>query len=167
MCCHEDDNPYDMFSIKVCKPGEDAHLPIEISRITHFILQRGATVSRNICGKHYWGSPLVQGRFEVPYQITVCMSGSVVNHWLLSRYETLLRNLYIEPKDDKIMGTFLSLTKEPMRECEPPHPQRKKNKKKSSWIKGIRLIFLPISTERQTGHDGKTVVIDWLWKRLN
>ena len=60
------------------------------------------------------------------------MSGSVVNHWLLSRYETLLRNLYIEPKDDKIMGTFLSLTKEPMRECEPPHPQRKKNKKKSS-----------------------------------
>ena len=60
------------------------------------------------------------------------MSGSAVKHWLLSRYETLLRNLYIESKDDKIMRTFLSLTEEPMRESEPPNLQRKKNKKKRS-----------------------------------
>ena len=26
MCYHEDGNPYDMFSIKVCKPGEDAQI---------------------------------------------------------------------------------------------------------------------------------------------
>ena len=54
MCYHEDGNLY-MFSIKVCKPGQDAQIVghHEISRITHFISQRGATVFANICGKHY------------------------------------------------------------------------------------------------------------------
>ena len=44
-CHHEEDNLYDIFSIKVCKPGNDTlivgHLPMEISRITKFILQKG------------------------------------------------------------------------------------------------------------------------------
>ena len=48
---------FNVFSIKPCRSGEEAqivgHLPIEISRITHFILQRGATVSASICFKHY------------------------------------------------------------------------------------------------------------------
>ena len=50
MCYHEDGNPYDMFSMKVCKPGEDAkivgHLLMEISRITHFILPRGNPLAK-------------------------------------------------------------------------------------------------------------------------
>ena len=52
-CLHEENNPYNVFSIKVCKSNNAqsvvAHLPKEISRITKFILQRGATVT----GKHY------------------------------------------------------------------------------------------------------------------
>ena len=48
------------------------------------------------------------------------MPGSLVNQWLLSRYEMLLRKVYIEPKDKEIMGTFLSMTNEPLREAEPP-----------------------------------------------
>ena len=94
MCYHEVGNPYDMFSIKVCKPGEDSqidgHLPMEINRITQFILQRCATVS---------AIPIVQRGLKVLGQITVFMPGSVVNHQLLNLYETLLKNLYIEPKD--------------------------------------------------------------------
>ena len=94
MCYHEVGNPYDMFSIKVCKPGEDSqidgHLPMEINRITQFILQRCAIVS---------AIPIVRRGLKVLGQITVCMPGSVVNHQLLNRYETLLKNLYIEPKD--------------------------------------------------------------------
>ena len=86
------------------------------------------------------------------------MPGRVVNRRLLSLYETLLRSLYIEPKDEEIMGTFLSVTNEPLREAEPPQPQRKKNKKKTVELRDIRL-FLSRSTERQTGHDGKIVVI--------
>ena len=109
MCYREESNPYDSFSIKVCKPGEDAqivgHLSLELSRITYFIVQRGATVTAKVCGKHYRRSPLIQGGLEVPCQVTVSMPGSIVNHLLLSRYGTLLRELYIEPKDEEIMGT--------------------------------------------------------------
>ena len=53
---NEDGYLYDMFSIKVCKFVKNAqtvgHLHMEISRITHFVLQRGPSVSANICGKH-------------------------------------------------------------------------------------------------------------------
>ena len=73
---------------------------MEISEITHFILKRGATVFDLICAKHYQGSPLVQSWPNVPPQVTVCISVSVVNHVLLSRYEMLLRNLYFEPKGE-------------------------------------------------------------------
>ena len=56
----------------------------------------------------------------------VCIRGNVVNHRLLSPYETLLRNLYINPKDEEIMGTFLAITNEPLREAEPSQPKKKK-----------------------------------------
>ena len=70
-----------------------------------------------------------------------------------------LRNLNIEPKDEEIMGTFPSITNEPLSEAEPPQPQRKKNKEKVVELRDIQL-FLSGSAERQAGHDGKTVVID-------
>ena len=82
-CSHEEDNPYDIFSMKVYKAGTDetvAHLPIEISRITKFIMDRVASVTLKITGRDYRRSPLVQGGLEVPYEVTVTMSGSVVNY---------------------------------------------------------------------------------------
>ena len=59
---HEVDNPYDMFSMKICKPDSNeivGHLPLEISRITKFIFDRGAVCTIKIRGKHYIESPLV------------------------------------------------------------------------------------------------------------
>ena len=38
-------------------------------------------------------------------------------------------------------------------------PPKKKNKKKTVESRDIRLMFLSKSTERQAGHDGKTVAI--------
>ena len=38
--------------------------------------------------------------------------------------------------------------------------QGKKNKEKTVESRDIRLMFLSRLTERQAGHDGKTVVID-------
>ena len=37
---------------------------------------------------------------------------SIVNQLLLVRYETLLNDLYIEPKGEAIIGTFLSIRNE-------------------------------------------------------
>ena len=50
-CLHEENNPYDVFSIKVCKSYNAqsvvGHLPSEISRITKFILQKGCKSTSN------------------------------------------------------------------------------------------------------------------------
>ena len=59
------------------------HLPVEISRITKFIIDRGAQVAVKICGRHYRRSPLVQGGLEVPCEIKITMIGSIINHHLL------------------------------------------------------------------------------------
>ena len=110
-CLHEENNPYDVFSIKVCKSNNVrsavGHLPMEISRITKFILQRGARVQRMVIGKHYRLSSLIQGGFEVPCLVTVTMPGSIMNHLLIARYGKLLGELYLEPKDEEIMRDVL------------------------------------------------------------
>ena len=112
-CSHEKDNPYDSFSIKVFKPDSPAeivgHLPMEISRITKFIIDRGAQVAVKIRGRHYRRSPLVQGELEVPCEIKITMLGSIINHHLLVRYESLLKGLNIEPIG---IGTFLLIRNE-------------------------------------------------------
>ena len=79
-------NPYDIFSI--------GDIPLELSQITKFIIQRGAIVTVKVTGKHYCRSPLAQGGLEVPCENSVKISGSIVNYTLLQRYETLLRELY-------------------------------------------------------------------------
>ena len=54
-CTHEEDNPYDIFSMKVCKPDSDeivGDLLMGISRITKFIVDRGAKCTLKIRGMH-------------------------------------------------------------------------------------------------------------------
>ena len=88
------------------------HLPMEISRIIEFILQSGARVPATVTGKHYPRIPLIQGGLQVPCLVTVTMPGSIMNHLSIARYEKLLGELYLEPKDEEIMGTFLFIIRE-------------------------------------------------------
>ena len=76
------------------------HLPMEISQITKFIIDGGAQVAVKNRGRHYRRSPLVQGGLKVPCEIKMTMVGSIINHHLLVRYESPLKELYIEPKDE-------------------------------------------------------------------
>ena len=78
---------------------------METSRITKFIVDRGVKYTLKIRGMHYRRRPLVQGWLKVPYEVTITMIGSVVNHLLLTGYESLLKDLHVEPKDEKIVGT--------------------------------------------------------------
>ena len=166
-CSHEKDNPYDSFSIKVFKPDSPAeivgHLPVEISRITKFIIDRGAQVAVKIRGRHYRRSPLVQGGLEVPCEIKITMVGSIINHHLLVRYESLLKELYIEPKDEEIIGTFLSIRNEHENvnqeieieiEAVQTEPLKKTGQKKTEVkSKDIRDMFQnPHQNPRQNPH---------------
>ena len=150
--------------MKVCKSNSGeivGHLPMEISRITKFIMDRGANCTLKIRGSHYRRSPLVQGALEVPCEATLTMIGSVVNHLLLIRYESLLKELYIEPKDEEIVGTFLSLAQvNDMEEIEAePRPRRPKpHKKKEVNSRDIRDMFrIP---KKKTNDDTNIIVLD-------
>ena len=61
---------------------------------------------------------LVQGGLEVPREVTVTMSGGVANHLVLSRYEKLPNELYIEPKNEEIVETFPSEANEEGKQAE-------------------------------------------------
>ena len=52
---------------------------MEISRVTKFLLDRGANVSAKLTSTHYRRSPLVQGGIEIPCVVTVSMPGTVIN----------------------------------------------------------------------------------------
>ena len=162
-CSHEKDNPYDSFFIKVFKTGSpveiERHLPMEISRITKFIIDRGAQVAVKIRGRHYRRSPVVQGKLEVPCEIKIMM----VNHHLLVRYESLLKELYIEPKDEEIIGTFLLIRNEHENlnqeieieiEAVQTEPLKKTGQKKTEVkSKDIRDMFQnPHQNPRQNPH---------------
>ena len=73
---------------------------------------------------------LVQGGLEVPYEVTEMMSGSVVHHFLLTRYEKLLNELYIEPKNKKIVGTFFSVPNKEGKQAEAKSRQQKEQQEK-------------------------------------
>ena len=98
-------------------------------------------------------------RFRV--RVTFTMIGSVVNHHLLIRYESLLKELYIEPKDEEIVGTFLSLAQvNDMEEIEAePRPRRPKpHKKKEVNSRDIRDMFrIP---KKKTNDDTNIIVLD-------
>ena len=93
-------NPYDVFSIKICKlnnsQSQVGHLQIQISRITKFILQKGATEQATVTVKHYPRSCVIQDGLEVPCIVTVTMPGSIMKHLLIARYEKLLGELCLE-----------------------------------------------------------------------
>ena len=69
MCENEENNKYDLFAIKMCRSLDRKtvdYLPTEISRITRFIVARGAIVEAQLTAAHYRRYPLVQGGLEIP-----------------------------------------------------------------------------------------------------
>ena len=138
-CFHETGNLFDRFAIKVCEIGNETpvgHLPREISRITKFFMDRGATVSVQLTSEHYRRSPIVQGGMEIPCKVTVKIPGTCLNLLLMEKYKQLVEELYIEPKKEEILGSFL----QPMEPVEPVNQdnqsalpcKRKKTKDKNT-----------------------------------
>ena len=84
VCSH--DNPYDFFAIKVTVPESGTtfwHLPMENSRVTKYILDRGARVYAIPTSTNYCVLPLVQGRLEIPCRIEIHMPSTAKNRELI------------------------------------------------------------------------------------
>ena len=102
---------------------------MEISRVTKFLLDRGANVFAKLTSTHYRRSPLVQGGIEIPCVVTVSMPGTVINQLLMERYKQLVETLYTEPKEEEILGTFLQLENTGEQDLAPVAPKQKKKPK--------------------------------------
>ena len=120
--------------MKVCKSGTDEiadHLPVQVNRITKFIMAGGVSVTLKIIGKYHRRSHLVQGGFEGPCEMTVMMSRSVVNHLLLTQYEKVLNELCIKPENEEIFPfPFLLVGNEEGKQGEAKLQQQKSNREK-------------------------------------
>ena len=83
-----------------------------------------------------------QGGLEIPCSVTVNVPGTIRNHLLLDRYRELVTELYCEPKDETIIGNFLSPTEQVP--IEGPQIRQKRisvPEKETIQCKNIRLLF--------------------------
>lgn len=112
-CDYEKNNPFDDFAIKTTdKNGKTVgHLPMEISRITKFIIEQGAIVEAHLSSTNYRRSPLIQGGLEIPCNVVVTLPGTIVNQLIVEKYKKLVAEKYAEPKNEVIIGSFLVTTR--------------------------------------------------------
>ena len=146
------------------------HLPREISRVTKYFLDRGAVVQATLSTTHYRRSPLVQGGLEIACKVSVKMPGTIKNHLLMDRYFELVRSLYTEPKNEVILGLFLSPIDVP---CTPKSNARKKKvktpvpAKKPNPNRDVRTMFQHMKRKNNETNIRSAIVIDpWLWLLL-
>ena len=117
-CSHEENNLHDPFAIKTCQFNSgkiDGHLPMELSRISKFILDRGAKIDVKLPETHYRRSPLVQGGLEIPCDLVIRMPNTMESGELLKKYLKLFKNYYEEQQEIVILGTFVSKSVENIR----------------------------------------------------
>ena len=85
-CSHEENNLHDPFAIKTCQLDSGkivGHLPMELSRISKFILDRGAKIEVELRETYYLRSPLVQGGLEIPCDLVITMPNTMKSAELL------------------------------------------------------------------------------------
>ena len=108
-CHHEEENAFDVFAIKTTnKDGViRGHLPREISRVTKFLLDRGARMTAILTSVNYRRSPLVQGGLEIPCRVKITMANTKKCDQILDRYLDLISTLYTEPNPPLILCSIL------------------------------------------------------------
>ena len=109
---HEQNNVFDRFAVKTMKENHNnqivGHLPVEVSRVIKYLIDRGAEVTAQLTSTNYQRSPLIQGGLEIPCVVVAKMKGySARNQMILQKFEQLVNDLYAESKNEKIVGSFL------------------------------------------------------------
>ena len=149
-CSHEEENAFDVFAIKITDESGviRGHLPREISRVTKFLLDRGAKMTTVLTSEHYRRLPLVQGGLEIPYRVKIIMVNTKKCSQVLDRYLDLIDTLYTEPNPPVILGSILSdnliMESEPKEKRKCPKSVTSTNKMKKTEPKSmdIRKMFL-------------------------
>ena len=88
------------------------HLPLDTSRFTQFLVDRGATITATLSSTHYRRSPLVKGGLEIPYAVNAKLIGTKKNKEILAKYLEMVQTHYKEPSsgEDVIMRSLLAMS---------------------------------------------------------
>ena len=93
------------------------------------MLDRGAEIVAEIESSHYRRSPLIQGGLEIRCKVSATLPGTIKNHMLLDRYKELVNKLYCEPKNEVIIGDFLTSVPNENIHLKQPQQQQLAQKK--------------------------------------
>ena len=110
VCSHEKNNPYDFFVIKVTvlESGTTVgHLPMENSRVTTYILDRGVRVYAVLTSTNYCISELVQGGLEIPCRVEIYMPSTAKKRELIGIHDKYVDTLYYRREETYIAGSFV------------------------------------------------------------
>ena len=95
-----------IFAKKTCRDPEFhpqivGCLPLEISRFTKFLPDRGVTITATLSTTHYRRSSLVQGGLEIPCVVNAKLIGTKKNKEILAKYLEMVQTHYTEPSSDE------------------------------------------------------------------
>ena len=168
-CFHEHNNSFHRFAIKFCEAGKEekiGHIPMEISRVTKYFMDRGCNCYSSVNGGSLPKITFSTRRLEIPCKITVTISGTVSNLLCKKKYKNIVTGRYIEPKNEEIMGSFIqAINDAPL--PVPAFTKKKKVEKKktdNARHKDIRDFFSQETrqerTKKKNSHDHNIITID-------
>ena len=120
------------------------HLPMENSRASKFLLDRGARVVSILTLTNNCVSPLVQGGLEIPCRVEIYMSPTVKNKQLIDIYRNYVDLPYYEREISNTLGSFI-VTEEKTSSRSSKFSEgtaEKNNTKLISCHKDIRSFFV-------------------------
>ena len=96
-------------------------------------MDKGAIVSAPLTSEHYRPSPIAQGGMEIASKVIVKIPGTCVNILLMEKYKQLVQQLYIESKNEEILGSLLQANKTTDGVEAQPVPKKAKVKRKLTY----------------------------------
>ena len=108
-CIHERGNPFDLFAIAIKKTtGETAgHLPMGNSKVTKYLIKRGARFTVVLTTSKYCVSPLVQGRLEIPCEVGIYLPPTQKMLELVGIYNNFIQPQIYPRPESFMIGSFL------------------------------------------------------------
>ena len=123
-------------------------------------MDRGAKVFAELISSDYRRSPLVQGGLEIQCKVIIEMPGTIRNQLLMGRYSEIVNKLYVEPKDEVILGSFLTVLLQP--ELKRQRKKKVVVKKTIGPIKSlnIRRMFAVAARINDNVNDGENKTVN-------
>ena len=133
--------PFDDFAIKTMRNSGQAvgHLPIELTQITKFLIDRGAEVEAQLSSVIYGRSPLIQGSLEISCDVTVTMPETIDHRLILEKYFEKKIGSFLEP--NVIAQTGPSIIQNQQKTNVPTNNKKKADKKKPVSSYDLRSLL--------------------------